>query len=88
VVLQTCHMLCTLHVANAESRNEAFSFLLKYFKVAPEVIVYDFACALRDYCLNRQPEYFNDLLVPLKTSSKIRHAKAVFSICGACLRAN
>lgn len=77
-----------VHVANAEGRNEALAFLLKYFKVAPKVIVYDFACALQDYCLNRQPEQFNDLLVPLKTSSKIRHAKAVFSMCGACLRAN
>lgn len=47
-------------IPNAEGRNEAFSFLLKYFKVAPKVVVYDFACALQDYCLNRQPEHFRD----------------------------
>ncbi|DBB13181.1 TPA: hypothetical protein ACH3X3_15247 [Trebouxia sp. C0006] len=46
---------------NAEGRNEAFSFLLKYFKVAPKVIVYDFACALQEYCLNRQPEHFKEI---------------------------
>ena len=33
-------------IPNAEGRNEAFSFLLKHFKVAPKVVVYDFACAL------------------------------------------
>ena len=47
-------------IPNAEGRNEAFSFLLKYFKVAPKVVVYDFACALQDYCLNRQPEHFKN----------------------------
>ena len=34
---------------NAEGRNEAFSFLYKYFAVAPKVVVYDFSCALQDY---------------------------------------
>jgi Kyakuja-Dileera-Zisupton transposase len=45
-------------IPKAEGRNEAFSFLYKYFKVAPKVVVYDFACALHDYCLNRQPAHF------------------------------
>ena len=44
-------------IPNAEGRNEAFPVLLKYFKVAPKVVVYDFACALQKYCLNRQPEH-------------------------------
>ena len=47
---------------NAEGRNEAFSFLYKYFAVAPKVVVYDFSCALQDYCLNRQPDHFIDTL--------------------------
>lgn len=47
-------------IPHAEGRNEAFSFLYKYFVVPPKVIVYDFACALHDYCLNRQPEHFKD----------------------------
>jgi CxC4 like cysteine cluster associated with KDZ transposases/Kyakuja-Dileera-Zisupton transposase len=45
-------------IPKAEGRNEAFSFLYQYFEVAPKVVVYDFACALQDYCLNRQPEHF------------------------------
>lgn len=51
-----CYALYML--PNAECRNEALSFLLKHFKVAPKVIatVYNFACALQNYCLNRQPE--------------------------------
>ena len=49
-------------IPNAEGRNEAFSFLLKYFKVAPKVVIYDFACSLQDYCLNRQPEHFRDTM--------------------------
>lgn len=47
---------------NAEGRNEAFSFLYKYFAVAPKVVVYDFSCALQDYCLTRQPHHFRDTL--------------------------
>ena len=49
-------------IPNAEGRNEAFSFLLKYFKVAPKVVVYNFACSLQDYSLNRQPEHFRDTM--------------------------
>jgi hypothetical protein len=45
-------------IPGAEGRNDAFSFLYKYFKRAPRVVVYDFACSLQDYCLNRQPEHF------------------------------
>jgi hypothetical protein len=43
---------------NAEGRDEAFSFLLTRFSTAPRVVVYDFACALQDYCLNREPDFF------------------------------
>jgi Kyakuja-Dileera-Zisupton transposase len=45
-------------IPKAEGRNEAFAFLYQYLRVAPKVVVYDFACALQDYCLNRQPEHF------------------------------
>ena len=36
------------------------SFLFKYFPVAPKIVVYDFACALPDYWLNRQPAHFQN----------------------------
>jgi hypothetical protein len=45
-------------IPHAEGRNEAFSFLFKYFAVAPAVVVYDFSCALQEYCLNREPRHF------------------------------
>lgn len=47
-------------IPTAEGRNEAFSFLYSYFKRAPRFVVYDFACALSEYCLNRAPQFFKD----------------------------
>jgi hypothetical protein len=44
----------------AEGRNDAYSFLVSYFSVAPKVVVYDFACSLQEYCLNRAPEFFKN----------------------------
>jgi hypothetical protein len=49
-------------IPKAEGRDEAFSFLTKYFSKAPKVIVYDFACALEEFCLNRAPEFFKDTI--------------------------
>jgi hypothetical protein len=47
-------------IKTAEGRNEPFSFLTSYLRKAPSVVVYDFACALQDYCLNRCPAFFQD----------------------------
>ena len=47
-------------IPDAEGRNEAFSFITTHFQSAPDVIVYDFACALQDYCLNREPYFFRN----------------------------
>lgn len=44
----------------AEGRDEAYSFLVSYFRKAPKVVVYDFACSLQEYCLNRAPGFFRD----------------------------
>lgn len=49
-------------IKDHESRNEPFTFLTCYMKQAPKVVVYDFACALMDYCLNRCPNYFKHTL--------------------------
>lgn len=46
----------------AEGRDEAFSFLLKYLKKPPKYVIYDFACALHSYCLNREPEFFKNTI--------------------------
>ena len=45
-------------IPRAEGRNEAYSFLTGFLRVAPKVVIYDFACALEEYCLNRAPEFF------------------------------
>lgn len=47
-------------IPDAEGRNEAFSFLIKHFETPPEVVIYDFACSLQEYCLNREPEFFKN----------------------------
>lgn len=47
-------------IPTAEGRNEAFSFLYSYFERAPKYVVYDFCCALSEYCLNRAPEFFRN----------------------------
>lgn len=49
-------------IKDCEGRNEAFSFLSCYLKKAPKVVIYDFACALHEYCLNRLPAFFKDTL--------------------------
>jgi hypothetical protein len=49
-------------IPKAEGRDEAFSFLTSYFRKAPDVIVYDFACVLQEFCLNRAPEFFKNTL--------------------------
>lgn len=53
-----CYGFCVM--PSAEGRNVPYSFFVQYFKQAPKVIVYDFACALQEYCLNRAPEFFKD----------------------------
>jgi hypothetical protein len=41
----------------AEGRSEIYSFIMKHFVVAPKLIIYDFACALEEYFLNRAPAF-------------------------------
>ena len=49
-------------IKNAEGRNEPFTFLTCYLERAPRIVIYDFACSLMDYCLNRAPNFFKDTL--------------------------
>jgi hypothetical protein len=49
-------------IPKAEGRNEAYSFLVSHFRRPPKVVVYDFACSLQDYCLNRAPGFFANTL--------------------------
>jgi len=47
----------------AESRDHLFSFMVKYLAKPPKYLVYDFGCAALDYCLNRLPGWFKDMVV-------------------------
>ncbi|KDQ56826.1 hypothetical protein JAAARDRAFT_59063 [Jaapia argillacea MUCL 33604] len=60
LVLWCTHAICLgFHcIPVAEGRNDVFSAIYTRFVVAPEVIVYDFACQLAPYCLVREAEYF------------------------------
>jgi len=45
-------------IVSALSSLFPFTFLTCYLKQAPDIVVYDFACGLMEYCLNRAPDYF------------------------------
>ena len=45
-----------------ESPKVPFNIFLTRFEQAPKVIVYDNACQLHRYCLNREPHWFKDSL--------------------------
>lgn len=56
------HGICyaSFIIKDAEGRNEPFTFMTCYLREAPKIVVYDFACSLMDYCLNRAPNFFKD----------------------------
>lgn len=58
------HLVCLgFHkMPSAEGRNDVFSAIFKYWKKAPKVIIYDFACQLGPYCMSREPKFFRDTL--------------------------
>ena len=58
------HLVCLgFHaIPICEGRDDVFSAILCYWEVAPEVIIYDFACQLAPYSMAREPEFFKDTL--------------------------
>ena len=44
-------------MSRSEGRNDPFTFLKTYLPNPPELVIYDFACALEEYCLNRDPHW-------------------------------
>lgn len=61
-------IFCTLHghcygfnvIKGGEGRKDPFHAMAKYMTKAPEVIFYDFACQLNEYCQNREPAFFSN----------------------------
>ena len=47
------------HIVNgSEGRKDAACSLYTHLEIAPDVIFYDFACSLEEYCLNRKADFF------------------------------
>ena len=62
-------------IPQSEGRNDVFSAIYTRWEKAPEVIVYDFACALQPYCMAREPEFFADTLFVIDTFHAKGHMK-------------
>ena len=58
------HGVCCANwiIEKAEGRDELFSYIVRHYPKAPEVVIYDFACALEEFCLNRLPSFFKNTL--------------------------
>ena len=49
------------HIVNgSEGRKDPACSLYNHLEVAPEIIYYNFACSLEDYCMNREAGYFKN----------------------------
>ncbi|KJA24472.1 hypothetical protein HYPSUDRAFT_136396, partial [Hypholoma sublateritium FD-334 SS-4] len=58
-----------------EGRNDVFAAMYSMWPKAPEVVVYDFACALQPYCVLREPEFFQDTLFMIDDFHASDHTK-------------
>jgi len=45
-------------VPHAEGRKDPFHSIFCFMPEAPQVFIYDFACSLEEYCMNREPRFF------------------------------
>lgn len=52
-----------------ESPNVPFTIMRSRFKKAPKHVIYDNACKLQDYCLNRDPCFFSTYRILCRPSS-------------------
>ncbi|KAF9482038.1 hypothetical protein BDN70DRAFT_802283, partial [Pholiota conissans] len=62
-------------IPSAEGRNDVFSAIYTRWRLAPKVIVYDFACALQPYCMTREPAFFANTLFVIDTFHAMGHTK-------------
>jgi len=75
MVAWCAHGLCLgFHMMpKAEGRNDVFSLLLCHFEEAPDLLVYDFACALKAYCDAREPGFFQKCLMSIDRFHEVNH---------------
>ncbi|KAF9471709.1 hypothetical protein BDN70DRAFT_779241, partial [Pholiota conissans] len=62
-------------IPSAEGQNDVFSAVYTRWKTAPKVIVYDFACALKPYCMTREPDFFSKTLFAIDAFHAMGHTK-------------
>jgi hypothetical protein len=60
-------------IKNAEGRNEPFTWMTTHLRKAPKYVVYDFACSLMEYCLNRAPNFFRHTLFLVDVFHWVNH---------------
>ena len=47
-------------IPKGEGQNDVFSAMITRWVKPPKRVIYDFACALRPYCMLREPDFFAD----------------------------
>jgi hypothetical protein len=47
-------------IDGSEGRKDPFASAYQYMSEAPRELFYDFACSLNEYCLNREPHFFQN----------------------------
>jgi len=62
-------------IPTGEGRNDVFSAIYTRWERAPNVVVYDFACALQPYCLLREPGFFSKTLFVIDTFHAKGHTR-------------
>ncbi|TEB19515.1 hypothetical protein FA13DRAFT_1758119 [Coprinellus micaceus] len=62
-------------VCSTIGRNDVFSAMVTRWPIAPEQVVYDFACALGPYCMLREPEFFKNTLFAIDDFHAKDHTK-------------
>jgi hypothetical protein len=62
-------------IPEAEGRDDVFSAMITRWPKAPKRVIYDFACALGPYCLNREPDFFADTLFVIDAFHAKGHTK-------------
>ncbi|TEB10932.1 hypothetical protein FA13DRAFT_1759730 [Coprinellus micaceus] len=65
------------HMPTSEGRNDVFSAMVTRWPIAPEQVVYDFACALGPYCMLREPEFFKNTLFAIDDFHAKDHTKSI-----------
>lgn len=65
----------------AEGRDEVYSFLVQSIERAPKVVVYDYACAAEEYCLNRAPAFFESTKILVDRFDWHNHVACSYGFC-------